>query len=408
MEQYIFKKNIEEKEYQSFIKQAQILSFMQDANWAKVKNNWKSFRLGLYKDEKLIAVALLLIKQLTKNICMGYVPRGYVIDFSNKEVLQEFTKGIKQVAKEEHCYMVKLDPNFCFHETSIIQIEKGTPTNIPISFSKNNQIFHQNLLELHYKHKGFPKSINKTLQPRYHMMIPLINHNLEQLTNEEIKNSFKKRIRSYLGSYHTNRGVFYEHTTDPNQLEELITVLNATEKRQGIHLRNKEYFKKIMESYQEQAVLFFGKLDLIKYLDFLKQNKGKTEEIEEIQKLITAGNSILTLSAALVIMPTNSTGIRVSEYLYAGNILLLNKLQVSIGLVYDICKYSNEHHCSYCNLGGIDGNLNDHLSTYKSRFNSIVMEFAGEYDLPIKKYLYYPIEFFLPILKKGYRILKNK
>ncbi len=407
MKQYILKKNIDKTEYQTFIKESKNVSFMQSSNWAAVKDNWKSFRLGLYQNDNLIAVALLLIKKLSKNIYIGYVPRGYVIDFSNKEILAEFTKEIKKVAKEEHCYMIKIDPNFCFHETSIIEIEKNTSTNIPILFSKNSQTFHQNLLELHYKHKGYPKSISKTLQPRYHMMIPLINHDLEQLTNEEIKNTFKKRIRSYLGSYHSNRGVFYEHTTDSNQLDEFISVLNATEKRQGIHLRNKEYFQKIMENYPKQAILFFGKLDLTTYLDFLKKNNGKKEEIEEIENLMKKGNSVLTLSAALVIMPANETGIRVSEYLYAGNILLLNKLQVSVGLVYDICKYSIDNHCSYCNLGGIDGDLKDHLATYKSRFNPIVMEFAGEYDLPIKKHLYYSIELFLPILKKGYHFINK-
>lgn len=407
MKQFVFEKNIEKKEYQNFIEQADTVSFMQSSNWANVKTDWKSFRLGLYQNEKLVAVALLLIKKLTNGIAMGYVPRGYVIDFSNKIILQEFTKGIKQVAKEEHCYMIKIDPNFCFHETNILEFEKNTPIDIPILFSKNNKTYHENLLALHYKHKGFPKSIHKTLQPRYHMMIPLINQNMERLTNEQIKNSFKKRIRSYLGTYHEKRGVFYEHTTDPNKLEDFITVLNSTEERQGIHLRNKEYFKRIMDNYKEQAILFFGKLDLKKYLDFLRENNGKKEEIEEVLLRIKSGEDILTLSAALVIMPTNETGIRISEYLYAGNILLFNKLQVSIGLVYDICKYSNEHYCTYCNLGGIDGNLNDHLAIYKSRFNSIVMEFSGEYDLPIKKYLYYPIDLFLPILKKIYRIIKK-
>lgn len=407
MEQYTFKKNIDKNEYQNFIEQSEIVSFMQDSNWASVKDNWKSFRLGLYCNDELVGVCLLLIQKLAKGITMGYVPRGYVLDFSNHDILKEFTNGIKQIAKEEHCYMVKIDPNFCFHETSILEFEKGETVTIPISFSNNNQEYHKNLLSLNYKHKGFPKSISQTLQPRYHMMIPLVNQNMEQLTNEEIQKSFKKRIRSYLGNYHTNRGVFYEHSTDSNKLDEFMMVLDSTEQRQGIHLRSKEYFKKIMDSYKEQAVLFFGKLDVKKYLEFLQYNNGKEEEIVEVQKLIEEGNEMITLSAALVIMPTNKTGIQVSEYLYAGNVLLFHKLQVSFGLVYDICKYSAEHHCTYCNLGGIDGNLSDHLATYKSRFNPIVMEFAGEYDLPIKKYLYAPIDLCLPLLKKIYHRVKR-
>lgn len=407
MATYEFKKNIDINEYQDFIEKVPILSFMQSPNWATVKDNWRAFRPGLYENGKLVGVCLLLIKKLTKGIFMAYVPRGYVIDFANQKYLEEFTSGIKKLAKEEHCYMVKIDPNFCFHETSILVFEKGEMINIPISLSKDYKKKHEYLLQLGYKHKGYPKSIQKTLQPRYHMMIPLVDENQNALTNEEVLKSFKKRIRSYLGNYHKNRGVFYEHTTDIHKLDEFMDILNATEERQGIHLRNKEYFEKIMNSYRDNAILFFGKLDLNIYLSFLEKNNGKQEEIEEVKSLIKEGNDILSLSAALVIMPTNLSGIRISEYLYAGNRLVFNKLQLSIGLVYDICKYSILNNCTYCNLGGIDGNLNDHLATYKSRFNSIVMEFAGEYDLPIKKNLYYPIELLLPVLKKGYRYIKK-
>ncbi len=398
---YTFKKNIDINEYNDFIKQTPVLSFMQQPNWANVKDNWKSLRPGLYENGVLVGVCLLLIRTLSKGITMGYVPRGYILDFKNKQHLEEFTKGIKTLALEEHCYMVKIDPNFCFHETSILKFEKNEDINIPITLSKNNQQFHQNLLSLKYHHKGYPKSIIKTLQPRYQMMIPLIDNNLKPLTEEQVLKSFKKRIRSYLGKFHKKRGVFYEHTKDTSKLDEFMDILSSTESRQGIHLRNKEYFKKIMEEFD--AVLFFGKLDLNIYLEFLKQNGEQTEEIEN---LIKEGNDILTLSAALVIMPFNEN-IRISEYLYAGNRLLFHKLQISIGLVYDICKYSIEQNCSYCNLGGIDGNLTDHLSTYKSRFNSIVMEYAGEYDLIIKKGLYYPIDLLLPILKKGYHLIRK-
>lgn len=403
---YTFKNNIDINEYIDFIKKANILSFMQTPNWANVKEEWKSLRPGLYKDGKLVAVTLLLIKKLVSGIYMGYAPRGYILDWNNAEILKEFTNGMKQLVKQEHCYVLKIDPNFCFNETSFIQIEKQIETKIPITLSIHSEVYHKNLLDLKYRHQGYSKEINKTLQPRFHMMIPLVNENLEPLLEEDVKKSFKKRIRSYLGKYHSIRGVFFEHTTDIQKLDEFIDVLNSTEKRQKIHLRSKHYFEQIMNSFKEDAVLFFGKLDLNIYLSFLEKNKAKEEEIEEIKTLIEEGNDILTLSTALVIMPFNENGVRISEYLYAGNRLLFHKLQVSMGLVYDICKYSIQNHCSYCNLGGIDGSLKDHLSTYKSRFNPIVMEFAGEYDLPISP-IYYPITLCLPILKKGYHLIRK-
>lgn len=404
---YTFKKNIDFNEYSNFISKFPNISFMQDPGWAMVKDNWKSFKTGLYQNDKLIAVSLLLIRKLGPGLFMGYIPRGFVIDYNNQEILKVFTEEIQKLAKEEHCYMVKIDPNFCFHEISFSTITKKEEKDIPILLSKNNLEYHKNLLALGYKHKGYPKAIDKTLQPRFHMMVPFIDSNLNPINEEQLLKSFKKKVQATLGKYHTNRGVFYEHTSDIKKLDEFMNVLNSTEERQRIHLRNKSYFEKIMKYYKEKAVLFFGKLDLKKYLSFLENNKGNEEDILKVKSLIAEGNDILTLSVALVIMPSNKEGVRISEYLYAGNQLLFSKLQISLGLVYDICKYSVQNQCTYCNLGGIDGNFTDHLSIYKSKFNSIVMEFAGEYDLPIYKFLYYPIDFFLPILKKGYHFLRK-
>lgn len=405
--EYVFKKNIDIKEYNDFISKFPMISFMQDANWAIVKDNWKTFHTGLYQNGKLIAVSLFLIRKLGPKIFMGYIPRGFVIDYNNQDILKEFTNNIRKLGREEHCYMVKIDPNFCFHETAFSEITKGEKKEIPILLSKNSLDYHKNLLALGYQHKGYPKAIDQTLQPRFHMMIPLIDKNLKLLNEEELLKSFKKKVQSTLGKYHANRGVFFEHTSDIQKLDEFIDILNSTEKRQKIHLRNKSYFEKIMKAYQEKAVLFFGKLDLNHYLSFLEKNNGNEEDILKVKTLLAEGKTVLTLSAALVIMPSNKKGIRTSEYLYAGNQLLFSKLQISLGLVYDICKYSIQNHCTYCNLGGIDGNFTDHLSVYKSKFNSIVMEFVGEYDLPICKILYYPIDFLLPILKKGYHFIRK-
>ena len=105
-------------------------------------------------------------------------------------------------------------------------------------------------------------------------------------------------------------------------------------------------------------------------------------------------------------MPQNKKGIKTSEYLYAGNGSILSKLNISAGLVFEMIKFSQENKCHYCNLGGIDGNLNDHLTIFKQKFNGRVMEFCGEYNLPIKK-IYYIIEALYPILLKIYRKIKK-
>ena len=179
-----------------------------------------------------------------------------------------------------------------------------------------------------------------------------------------------------------------------------------TEKKQNINLRNKEYFIKVLDNFKDRVFLFFGKINLKKYLKFLEENNSKQELIDETKILIEKNGNYMTLSTGLLLLPKNKKGIRTSEYLYAGNNSELTNLKVSAGLVFEMIKFSMENNCHYCNLGGVDGNLNDHLTMFKEKFNGRVMEFSGEYDLPVSK-IYYPIKMFYPLLLKIYKLIKK-
>ena len=95
---YIFTDNINKEEYNEFIKNYSAASFMQEYNWSNVKSNWESIHCGLYKDEKLIGVCLVLVKKFFKKITLFYIPRGYLIDFTNYDDLKAMTDNIKKLA----------------------------------------------------------------------------------------------------------------------------------------------------------------------------------------------------------------------------------------------------------------------------------------------------------------------
>ena len=97
---YKFKVDISEKDYNNFIKNYSMAPITQDYRWANVKKDWDNTLCGLYKDDKLVAAALLLIKKFPFNLKMIYSPKGFLIDYTNKKELEEFTKGIKKYAKK--------------------------------------------------------------------------------------------------------------------------------------------------------------------------------------------------------------------------------------------------------------------------------------------------------------------
>jgi len=395
---YTFTSNLNKKEYNEFVENYSMASFMQEYEWANVKNNWESFHCGLYKDKKLVAVCLILVKKVFKNIKLFYVPRGYLIDFTNFNHLKEMTLNIKELAKKSGAYAVKIDPNFCISDNSFKE------EIVEHNYSKDYKLKHNNLIKLGYKHTGINKEISKNLQPQYNIFAPMCDSDSNILTSDDILKKYG-RIKSYIGNYHEKRGISFEITNDINRVDDFVNLLKQTEKKQNINLRNKDYFTNIMKNFKNQAYLVFGSIDLNKYLSFLKDNNN-TESIKEVEELIKENGNTMNLSTALILLPKNKKGIRTSEYLYAGNSLSLTKLHVSVGLVFEIIKFSIDNNCHYCNLGGVDGNLNDHLTTFKQRFNGRIMEFAGEYDLPTS-WLYTPIRIFYPILLKIYKKIKR-
>jgi serine/alanine adding enzyme len=74
---------------------------MQESAWACVKDNWRNVLVGLYKDNVMVAAASLLIRKLALNFNLIYVPRGYLIDYTNEELVKTFTNYLKNYAKEQ-------------------------------------------------------------------------------------------------------------------------------------------------------------------------------------------------------------------------------------------------------------------------------------------------------------------
>jgi serine/alanine adding enzyme len=408
---YKFKVNIDPSEYDEFISNRSAISFMQERGWAYVKNNWDSVLVGLYKDDVLVAAALLLKRKLALNVNLIYVPRGYIIDYTDSKLIKTFTNHLKDYAKKEHAYCIKIDPLFCVSEQGVKE-----NTEIPTNFNNDYDLKHSVLLNNGYIHKGFKKSLSSYLQPRFNLAVPMIDKDNNFLNEEILRSKISRTTRNYIGNYHQKRGVYFKYSSDVKNIDIFYDIINITEKRQHITLRNKEYFRRILEAYKDNAMLCFAHVDLIKYISFLESElevgknniedtKRQLEQARAIKK--EKGNDVIT-SVALVISPSNTEGIRMMEYLYAGNNTdILPHLNTNVGLLFDIFKKCLDNKIHYCNLGGIEGTLDDKLFAFKSKFNPVILEFVGEYDLPINKNTYKLLEVVVPIAKNALKKLRH-
>ena len=108
--QYEFKTDLKQGEFDEFVKNHEYCNLLQSYNWAKVKSNWDHLYTGVYKDGNLVATGLVLIKRLPLTFCMYYLPRGPIMDYKDKELVQYYFEQLKKVAKKDHCIFIKFDP----------------------------------------------------------------------------------------------------------------------------------------------------------------------------------------------------------------------------------------------------------------------------------------------------------
>ena len=394
---YQFKLDVDEKEYDKFVRNFPSTSFMQTPAWSKVKTAWSHSYVGLYENDKLICGAMILKRNLFLGKKLFYVPRGFVVNYSDKKVLTKFIDEIKRYAKENGAIDIKIDPFICFNEDNIQNIKKNKGVEIRKSYTNNTEEIVKELKKLGFVHGGYKKEVNAYIQPRYTMVISLKDQDGKFYEKEELRRTFPKNTRNYIGTYHEERGVTFSYSKNKDDVKDLISVLHCTEERQHIALRSEKYFKKLMVCFPENAVLFFARVNIDKYVEFLKKDMKEHENKKEFcEKQIKEalqikekyGNNPLA-GATIVMMPTCTSGIKTASFLYAGtNTEILPSLKITNGLMFYRLCYCLEEKCDYCDLGGVDGSLEDHLSTFKSKFNPNVLELVGEYDLIISKFWY--------------------
>ena len=394
---YVFKTNIDEKEFDKFVTSFPSTSFMQTTSWAKVKTAWEHDFVGMYENDELKASAMILKRKLFLNKKLYYVPRGFVIDYKNKKLLKEFVNNIVSYAKKDGAIDIKIDPFICFNEDNIQNIKKNKNIEVNKLYTNDTKEIIKNLENIGFKHAGFKKEVNAYIQPRYTMAISLKDKDGNFYDKETLRRNFPKNTRNYIGNYQEQRGVEFSFSTDIKDVKDLVSVLHCTEQRQHINLRSEKYFKKLMECFPNNAVLFFARVDINKYIKFLKEDMKENENKKEFcQKQIKEAEEVKKeyglkplAGATIVMMPTCNSGIKTASFLYAGtNTKILPSLKITNGLMFYRLCYCLDKACDYCDLGGVDGSLEDHLSTFKSKFNPNVLELVGEYDLVISKFWY--------------------
>ena len=256
-------KTIEKEKFDNYVSNHKEKShFLQSLSWgefAKVKKNLTPYYLGLVDEKDNIkAATLLLQKSLPMNLCYFYAPRGFVIDFKNKDLLKEFTKKVVEFVKEKKAIFIKIDPDLIKSTTNYLGESKE---------NENYQELYNNIKECGFKHLGFTKNF-ETFQPRYTFRIDL-NQSIEDIESKFSKTT-KQRIAK---SLKLDTEVVIGTKKD---LREFYHLMTLTETRKDFISYNEDYYETLYEIFNgnknSKATLFLGKVNLTKTINSLEKN----------------------------------------------------------------------------------------------------------------------------------------
>ncbi len=421
---------INEKEFKKIADQNPQITFHQTKEWANLKksNGWIHYYISLEDDQKSKACALLLAKKIPIiNQYLFYSPRGFLIDYKDKKLLETFTKQIKKFVKEKKGIFIKIDPYVPYieHDNNGKVVENGF----------NNKDCHQNLTTLGYKHFGF-NLMQDTLQPRWMHIIDTKNKTLDEVM-EKMESKTRQILRK------NEKCGIRVHEIEKEELKAFKNIMQHTSDRREFVDRPLKYYENMWKHLHDSGILKI----MIAEIDFNTYKKNTTTELKEIKKELE--DRINKKEKNLLKMNEKKFNQRkkqdeenikrlekqlekIEEYkkeygekttlggilfliygnevlsLYGGSEAKLMQFQSAYTVHFAGIKYAVENHYNQYNFYGITGDFREEnplygLYLFKKSFGGVVVELIGEYDLIINKPLYYLYK----LAFKTYHNLKN-
>lgn len=381
---YRYQIGIPTLEYDQFVKEHELVNVLQSSAWEEVKSDWQHEKFGVYRGDKLLATASILIKTLPLGYRMFYIPRGPVLDYKDAKLLNFVLQSIKSYARSKRAIFVIFDPSICLSQSSIKHEKTEYPENMAII---------ENLQRMGVRWSGKTDGMGDTIQPRIQAKIYK-----ENFAEDKLCKSTKQAIRSA-----RNKGVEIQIGGD-ELLESFSFLMKKTEKRKDIHLRNEAYYKKLLDNFKDKSYITLATLDIAKRLRELEEQLAKNLALEEaftestrtskveaqkkekerlveerdfLQRYLNEEKSNIPLAATLSLEFGNT-----SVNLYAGMDDDFKRYNAPILTWYETARYAFERGMVWQNLGGVENSLNGGLYHFKEKFNPTIEEYLGEFTMP--------------------------
>lgn len=354
-----------------------------------IKENREVYLLGLKDDKDNVIAATLLA---SSNSFMGKKTyealKGFLIDYSNEELVLTFTNYIKKFINEHNGFRLTIDPYIVFKQ-------RDTDANI-IKDGVDNSFVKDYLLK-----NGFKKMKNSA-QVKWTYVL-----DIDGKSSEELLKLCRSNTRNYINRT-MNKYKLVMEELPYEKLDVFKKITQDTCDRRGFHDRSLEYYQNMYKIFKDKLKVLVTKLDCnlyIKtledekngYLDKIKNlsdsasNKKKKEimkkditsidkKIEEVNLLKQEHGEYIILSGAMFVLYGNEI-----VYLFSGSYDEYMKYCGQYRLQWEMIKYAADNNYKRYNFYGIkdvfDKNGKDYgVYEFKKGFNGYVEELFGAYE----------------------------
>ena len=409
-----FIENVDKNKYINFTDNHPKSHFLQSYAWGEFCRKIKGqipYYVGMEDDNNnLVATSLILLKKTPLGYSYGYSPRGFIIDYSNRELIKEFSDYLRKFMKDKKIIYIKFDPDIPYQD-----IDEDAN---PIENGNNNYDLYNYMLSLGYIHTGFYR-LYEGNQPRYTFRIDL-KRKWEDIESKMSK-SFLKSVK---------RSNTYDLEIDNDiKIEEFYRLVQNNSSKDDFDAHNLKYYQVFTEELEKEGIVKYFNIsikpqELVKKFTKeikeikkeLETNKKRAEDLKnqltKLEKDINVFKDIKENKIVVCTLICTYTKNRAWS-MFIGSDDLANMTFAVTRSYYEAIKDAYNNGYDFFDLFGTPGDPHTtyknlaKLHDFKRKFGDKYIEFIGEFDLVNKKFLYHALPLLLGVYRKVRKVFQK-
>ena len=398
-------KELTNEEFNSFTSNFPYKSFYQTPEYAFVMSHEKNeaFFIGLIDDNYILAATLVIVEKRS-GFKYAYTPRGYLINFNDYNLVEEFTKLLKEFLGKKDIVAFKINP-------MIVRYIYNNNKEIIYKNKHYDSIFEQ-LIKLGYNHQGY-NDYFEAIKPRFEAILNIetdseeIYKNIDKNYRKKIKNAIDDGIHVYKGNFNELKYLYEQSKYKyPRSYEFLQDIYKHYDQKEMVDLyyaklNTEEYLINSQQEHEQQEV----ETNDINYKIMEDMHKDKSKLINK--KLTSDSllnkyeNKLITATSLLQNHPQGIVLASLMVIKYYGTIYMFmdgydmnyRYLNAKHLLLWKVIEEYSKKGFKKFNLGGISNITKEDkykgLNDFRMNFGSCAIEYAGDFELVTNNTLYF-------------------